>query len=162
MSAAPAARSRAARRDEAAQRVSAKSLAESEASQLLHQTDDVIGRIEHAQELFDVLANLSPTDPTQQKFAVATRTYIGNHLLDAPALLNRRLSPSLAIGDNVLKATSRALAASNRFFDQRDSREVKSVYDYFATFQAQLAVLRSVKRALDPNNILNPGKVLDF
>lgn len=118
-----------------------KIIAQSHASQLLHQSDEIIGRIDHARAQLALLANLNPTDPTQKKFAETISAYIATNLLDAPARLNRQLNPALGIADNAIKAASRALAASVRFFDARQSDEVRAVYDYFAVYQAQLAVL---------------------
>jgi FAD/FMN-containing dehydrogenase len=38
---------------------------------------------------------------------------------------------------------------------------LKKPFLSFSRSEAELAVMRSVKRALDPNGILNPGKILD-
>ena len=128
-----------------------KALERINASQLLHQSDDIIGKIDTAQTDLTVLANSSPPDPTrkdyaeeiakQKNYAEDIIKFIGSNLRDAPARLDLQLSPRLAIGDDVFKAASRSLATGNQFFDQRDSQEVQAVYDYFATSQAQLAIL---------------------
>ena len=118
-----------------------RDLARSDASRLLHLSDDVLARIDHAIEQLALLANTTQTDPTRKPFADTIDAYIGAHLLDAPARLHRQLNPALDIGDNAIKATSRALAAEGRFFGQNESRAVQAVYDYFATYQLQLAVL---------------------
>jgi hypothetical protein len=115
-------------------------VARSHASQLLHQSDVVLARIDEAQARLALLANLNPGDPTQRPFAQTIDAFIGANLQDAPAILNRQLNPALPIGDNVIKATSRALA-TERFFDERDSAEVQDVYYYFGMYQLQLAVL---------------------
>jgi hypothetical protein len=115
-------------------------VARSHASQLLHLSDDVVGRIDEAQARLALLANLSPGDPTEKRFAQTIDAYIGGNLQDAGAILNRHLNPALAIGDNVIKAASRALA-TERFFDERDSTEVEDIYYYFGMYQLQLAVL---------------------
>lgn len=128
-----------------------KALERINASQLLHQSDDIIGKINTAQTDLTVLANSSPSDPThkdyadeiakQKNYAEDIIKFIGANLRDAPARLDLQLRPPLAIGDDVFKAASRSLATGNRFFDERDSQEVKAVYEYFATSQAQLAIL---------------------
>jgi FAD/FMN-containing dehydrogenase len=38
---------------------------------------------------------------------------------------------------------------------------LKKDYLSFSRSPAELEMLRTLKRALDPNNILNPGKILD-
>jgi FAD/FMN-containing dehydrogenase len=38
---------------------------------------------------------------------------------------------------------------------------LKKDYLHFTRSPAELELLRTLKRALDPNNILNPGKVID-
>jgi hypothetical protein len=111
------------------------------ASQLLHQSDPVLARIDHARADLALLASMGQTDPTRKNFAGVIDGYIANNLQDAPELLNAQLNPGLSIGDNVIKATSRALAATDRFYDERDSAKVQQVYDYFAMYQVQLAVL---------------------
>jgi len=115
-------------------------VARSHASQLLAQSNDIIGSIKWAQERLAMLARMKPDDPTQSSFAQTIIAHIAVYLDNAAEKLDRQLRPSLAIGDNAIKATSRALA-SERFFDSRSSDEVRSVYDYFAMYQAQLAVL---------------------
>ena len=38
---------------------------------------------------------------------------------------------------------------------------LKKPFLSFTRSEAEMTVMRAVKRALDPNNILNPGKILD-
>lgn len=117
-------------------------IAQAELSQLAHQTDTTLGQIDHAQSQLMLLANMTPTDPTGRKFAQTIDDYIGAKLLDAPAILTRNLAPGIPLADNVLKATSKAVAAGTpKLFGARKYAQVKSVYDYFAAYQAQLAVL---------------------
>jgi hypothetical protein len=116
-------------------------LAQTDANELLHKSDVVTAQIDHADGELSELAKLAPDNPTRKAFAAQLTTYIGEHLKDAPAFFNRHLNPTLAISYNAIKATSRALAASSRFFDVRQSDQVRAVYDYYATYQAQLTVL---------------------
>ncbi len=116
-------------------------LANNHASVLIHHSDAVIGDIKTATEQFEALAKAGGTADQRRNLADAITKYIGDNLLSAPATLDLHLNPEVALGDNAIKATSRALAASSRFFDARQSDEVRAVYDYFATYQTQLAVL---------------------
>jgi hypothetical protein len=119
-----------------------KSVARGRASELLHMSDNVLASIDSAKKRLALLANLDLNRERElrRRYAAEIDQYIHDKLLDAPEILNRHLNPALSIGDNVIKATSRALA-TERFFDQRDSAEVRAVYDYFAMYQLQLAVL---------------------
>ena len=116
-------------------------IAQNEVSALAHQTDRTIGQIDYAQSQLALLGNLAPDDPTLPKFAQTIDDYIGSTLLDAPAILHRTLSPGIPLAGNVIKATSRALAASTRVFDPGEQAQVEAVYNYFAVYQTQLAVL---------------------
>jgi len=110
------------------------------ASQLLAQSNGVIARISDAYKRLALLANMTPTDTTRESFAAILTAQIAK-LTEAPEELDLQLRPKLEIGDNVFKAASRSLATSNLFFDERQSQTVEAVYEYFATYQAQLAIL---------------------
>jgi hypothetical protein len=119
-----------------------RAVQQAELSELAHQTDVTIGQIDHAESQLAVLANMSPDDPTVGRFAETINDYIGSRLLDAPAILNRYLSPGIRVADNVIKAAYQAVAAGTpRVFDSGKSAQAKSIYDYFAGYQMQLAVL---------------------
>ncbi|MBV9800940.1 MAG: hypothetical protein JO039_23030 [Solirubrobacterales bacterium] len=109
-------------------------------STLLHQTDRTIGQIDHATSQLELLAGLRADNPNRAEFARTIVDYIGTNLLDAPAILNRGLGSHLPLADNVIKAASRALG-QRKFFGPQSSAEVRSVYDYFAAYQVQLAML---------------------
>jgi hypothetical protein len=109
-------------------------------STLVHQTDRTIGQIDHATSQLALLANMPAKDPTKAAFAQTIADYIGANLLDAPAILNRGLGSHLLLADNVIKSASRALA-QRKFFGPQSSAEVRGVYDYFAAYQVQLAML---------------------
>jgi hypothetical protein len=110
-------------------------------SELVHQTDRTIGELDHAMSKLALLANLPADDPTKAAFARTVVDYIGTHLLDAPAILNRNLGSNVPLADNLIKSASRLLSVRERFFDKETSDQVKSVYDYFAGYQAKLAIL---------------------
>lgn len=117
-------------------------LADAELTQLAHQTDTTLGRIDHAQTQLATLAHMSPSDPTAANFARMINDYIGSRLLDAPAILNRALSPNIPLTDNVVKVASKVVVRSTpRVFDARRQRQVTAIYNYFAAYQAQLAIL---------------------
>lgn len=116
-----------------------KIVTRSHASLLLHQSDGIIASIKWAQERLAMLAE-KPDRANRDTLAKETIDYIGRNLIDAPQQLEQQLSPNVAIGDNAIKATSRALA-SEQFFDSRSSDEVRAVYDFYAVYQAQLAVV---------------------
>ena len=116
-------------------------LAHTHASVLIHHSDAVIGNIKTATEQLEALAKAGGTAEERQFLADEITKFVGTNLINAPATLDLHLNPEVALGDNAIKATSRALAASSRFFDARQSDEVRAVYDYFATYQTQLAVL---------------------
>ena len=109
-------------------------------STLAHQTDRTIGQIDHATSQLALLANMPAKDSTKAAFAQTIADYIGTNLLDAPAILNRGLGSHLPLADNVIKSASRALA-QRKFFGLQSSAEVRGVYDYFAAYQVQLAML---------------------
>ena len=110
-------------------------------STLVHQTDRTIGEIDHAMSQLALLANLPADDPTKREFTRTVVDYIGSHLLDAPAILNQNLSSNVPLSDNLIKSASRLLNVRERFFDKDTSDKVTSVYDYFAGYQAKLAIL---------------------
>ncbi len=110
-------------------------------STLVHQTDQTIGQIEYATSQLALLANLPDKDTTKRAFAQTISDYIGSKLLDAPQILNQNLGSNVPIADNLIKSASRVVSQRTRFFDSQSSAQVKSVYDYFAVYQAQLAVL---------------------
>ena len=118
-----------------------RSVAENEVGLLAHQTDRTLGQIDHALSQLALLASLEPDDPTLPKFARTIDDYVGANLLDAPTILHRSLSPGLPLAGNVVKATSRAIAAATRVYDPGKQEQVAEVHNYFAVYQTQLAVL---------------------
>ena len=110
-------------------------------STLFHQTDRTIGQINHAYSQLALLANMPDKDPTKAAFARTISDYIGNNLVDAPEILNQALGSHVALADNLIKSASRLISQRGRFFTPSSSAAVESVYDYFATYQAQLAML---------------------
>jgi hypothetical protein len=118
-----------------------RAMAQNELSALAHQTDTTLGQIDHAESQLALLANLDPDDPTLPKFAQTIEDYIGSKLLDAPTILHRNLKPGIPLADDVFKATSRAIAASTRVFDKGKQAQVEAIYNYFAVYQTQLAIL---------------------
>jgi hypothetical protein len=110
-------------------------------STLVHQTDRTIGQIDHASSQLALLANMPQSDPTRRAFTQTLVDYIGANLTDAPSILNQNLSANIPLSDNLIKSASRLVAQRGRFFDSKSSASVKSVYDYFATYQVKLALL---------------------
>ncbi len=117
-----------------------QAIAGSDASRLLHQSDTLLASIDHASGEIEYLARLSPTDAGYNDFADKLSFYIETKLTDGPRLFKHMLNPTIALADNAIKATSRALG-QKRFFDARDSKLVDSVYNYYAVYQTQLATL---------------------
>ncbi len=109
-------------------------------STLLHQTDRTTGQIKHAFSQVAFLAGMPAKDPTKRAFTQTVIDYIGTNLIDAPEILNQHLGSNVALADNLLKSASRTLG-KRRFFGPRDSAEVRSIYEYFASYQVQLAML---------------------
>ena len=111
-------------------------------STLVHETDQTIGEINHAANQLDHLARVPQDDKTKGAFAQTIIDYIGSHLLDAPEILNENLNPGAPLADNPIKAASRVVKdQTGRFFENVDSAQAKSVYDYFAYYQTRLAIL---------------------
>lgn len=110
-------------------------------SNLVHQTDRSIGEIDHASTDLAYLANTPADDPRKAHFAQTLVDYIGAHLLDEPEILNQDLGTAVPLADNLIKSASRVVSTRDRFFDVESSEEVRSVYDYFAAYQAKLALL---------------------
>jgi hypothetical protein len=112
-------------------------------STLVHQTDVTIGKIDHASSQLALLANTPQTEAERRAFTQTIVDYIGANLLDAPSILNQNLSVSVPLSDNLVKSASRLVAGRSRFFGSNSSKDVKSVYDYFAGYEVRLAVLLS-------------------
>ena len=111
-------------------------------STLVHQTDRTIGQIDYASNQLALLTALPAGDRTKPAFTQTIVSYIGANLRDAPDILNQNLTSNVPLSDNLIKSASRLVKTRRgRFFDSTDSAQVKSVYDYFATYQARLAVL---------------------
>jgi hypothetical protein len=110
-------------------------------SELVHQTDPTTGKIDYAMEQLAALANLPADDPTKRGFTEQEVVPAISNLRDAPAILNRNLGSDVPLADNLIKSASRLLSVRERFFDKETSDQVKSVYDYFAAYQAKLAIL---------------------
>jgi hypothetical protein len=110
-------------------------------SNLVHQTDRSIGEIDHASSQLALLAGLPANDSTKANFAKTIRDYIGANLLDEPEILNQDLGTNVPLADNLIKSASRVVSTRDRFFDVRSSEEIRGVYDYFAAYQAKLALL---------------------
>ena len=106
----------------------------------MHQTDRTTGQIDHANSQLVLLANMPTGDPTKRAFSQTILDYIGANLLDAPEILNQHLGSRLALADNLIKSASRTLG-KRKFFGPKSSAEVRDVYEYFAAYQVQLAVL---------------------
>ena len=119
-------------------------------SALVHQTDRTTGQIDHANSKLALLANMPTGDPTKRAFAETIVAYIGTNLLDAPEILNQNLGSRLALADNVIKSASRTLG-QRKFFGPKSSAEVRGVYDYFAAYQVQLAMLLQEYYHAKPN-----------
>lgn len=109
-------------------------------SGLVHQTDRTTGQIDHANSQLALLANMPTGDPTKRAFSKTIVDYIGANLLDAPEILNQSLGAKLSLADNLIKSASRTLG-QRKFFGPKSSAEVRDIYEYFAAYQVQLAVL---------------------
>jgi hypothetical protein len=118
-------------------------VAQSKFEQLVAGTQDTLAKIEHAHERLALLAQLPSTDTTRKNFARTIQDYIGNNLIDAPEKLNQRLGSNVPVaeGANIIKAASQAVGKQKRFFDASSTASIKSVYEYYAVYQTQLAVL---------------------
>jgi hypothetical protein len=111
-------------------------------STLVHQTDPTIGEIKYAAEQLDVIAALPQGDKTKAGYTQELIEYIGSRLRDAPNILNEALDPGAPLADNLIRAASRLVEnGTGRFFEQVDSAQARSVYDYFAAHQTRLAIL---------------------
>lgn len=124
-------------------------------STLVGQTRDTIGQINHA--LSDLAAIAQSPEPEKRKsFSQDAVDYVRSHLLDAPEILNEHLNSKAPLADNLLKAASRAVSSGVRFFDAGSSDLVRSVYDYFASYQATVAMVLTEyyhAKATDPGAI---------
>lgn len=112
-----------------------------EFNDLVHKTDESIARIDHASGQLALLANMDPKDSTKAAYARTILDYIGEKLIDVPETLDRSLGSTAPLADNLLISASRTASTRDRFFDGKDSAAVKSVYDYYAAWQARLAIL---------------------
>jgi hypothetical protein len=129
-----------------------------EFNDLVHKTDDSIARIDHASGQLALLANMDPKDPTKAAYTRTIIDYIGEKLTDVPEILDRSLGSTAPLADNLLISASRTQSTRDRFFDAKDSAAVKSVYDYYAAWQARLAILLTEYFHAKPG-VYSPGVV---
>ncbi len=114
------------------------SVARNQASAQLNRSSELTSDISFATSSLQTLASANANGELRTKLAEDTIAHI-RKLLPAPERFEDLLNPSFDIADNPIKAVSHALASS-RFFDARQSNEVRAVYDYYASYQAELAV----------------------
>jgi hypothetical protein len=125
---------------------------------LVAHTAQVRGWIKEAWGKLDKLTKRPLDGPDAAQDAETLRAYIAKRLLDAPETLNAVLAPDVPLATDLLESASRLVAHRDRFFGPKSSAEVASVYTYFATYQAQLAVLlqnyyHATPGALSPTGI---------
>jgi hypothetical protein len=116
------------------------SIAKSDASRLLHLSDHLIGEINYASDELAILASADLNANGQKQLADDIVYHIQENLLSGPKHFAELLDPAFTIANNPIKAVSHVFGSSG-FFDARKSDEVRAVYDYYATYQAELAVL---------------------
>ena len=100
-----------------------------------------MGKIKTAAEGLSALSTKLSGDPLKPERARLLRDFIENNLLAAPESLHNWLVGGVPLTDGILKSASQAASKRKRFFDASDSASVKSVYDYYALYQVQLATL---------------------
>lgn len=115
--------------------------ANSDFSRLFGQGIKVTSDIDTARGDLAEVAALDPEAANREKLSKETLDFIRAHLRGAPIYFDQFLNPKFDTASNPIKAMSAALGTSSRFFDARQSGQVRAVYDYYATYQAQLAVL---------------------
>jgi hypothetical protein len=115
-------------------------IAKSDASRLLHLSDKVIGDIQRGSEDLEALAASTRNANGQKQLAEDIAYHVRNNLLTAPKTFGALLDPAFTVANNPIKAVSHVLGSSG-FFDAQKSDEVRTVYDYYATYQTELAVL---------------------
>ena len=108
---------------------------------LVAHTNGTTSMIKHAWDELEKLAAMPAASPQAAAAAVRLQRYIGANLLDAPAKLNGALAPSVPLASNLIESASRLVHQRDRFFGPKSSAAVASVYETFAGYQAQLAVL---------------------
>ncbi|MFZ0388754.1 MAG: hypothetical protein WAL22_24025 [Solirubrobacteraceae bacterium] len=115
-------------------------IAKSDASRLLHLSDKVIGDIQRGSEDLEALAASTRNANGQKQLAEDIAYHVRNTLLTAPKTFEALLDPAFTVANNPIKAVSHVLGSSG-FFDAQKSDEVRTVYEYYATYQTELAVL---------------------
>lgn len=125
--------------------------------------DGPLADIDTATEMLEALANTPAADEDAKRkrlnYAKAVAEFVGSHLIDAPERLNRLLEADIPLADNLLKLASKAVHDQKRFFDKKSSEAVANVYDYFAGYQARLAVLLAEYYHAKPDDY--PPKVVE-
>jgi hypothetical protein len=115
-------------------------IAKSDASRLLHLSDKLISDIKRGSDDLEDLAASTRNANGQKQLAEDIANHVRHNLLTAPEAFDQLLDPTFTIASNPIKAVSHVLGSSG-FFDARKSDEVRTVYDYYATYQTELAVL---------------------
>jgi hypothetical protein len=111
-------------------------------SGLVAQTKDTIADIDHAANSLDAVAKLADGDKTKGKYAQMAVDYIGTKLIDAPEFLDLSLGSNAPLAEGIIKSASRLVKdRTGRFFEGIDSARARSIYDYYATYEARLAIL---------------------
>jgi hypothetical protein len=111
-------------------------------SGLVAQTKDTIADIDHAANSLDAVAKIADGDKTKGKYAQMAVDYIGTKLIDAPEFLDLSLGSNAPLAEGIIKSASRLVKdRTGRFFEGIDSARARSIYDYYATYEARLAIL---------------------
>jgi hypothetical protein len=105
------------------------------------ETHPITADIDSIYKMLEELAALPAGAPTRENFARKISGEIGSKLLTAPARFNKILGSNVPLAGNLLKSASRVVHADHRFFDRESSAEIRDLYEYFATYQTELAVL---------------------